>query len=180
MRLVLIQIDSFAPHHPNAHILSFYRYHFSSLAHDNSALSSEVDSVSSPFPLPSSSHSPYKPPPAVAKQGEDDDSITHLYATLEGTQVVSKFNLSEEEADLVKIFLAVIRVDLHEPSPANPQITRGADITVTINVPLGRATQIKAAQGILDANVKELEVKAKQWFQQAVQDFKIVDYGLFA
>lgn len=156
------------------------RFHFSSIAHDNSALESSEDIISTPFPLPSSVVSPYVPSNSTAA-----DSITHLYATLEGSQVVSKFNLPASEADLVKIFLAVIRVDLPEPSSAAPSVdgqskTRGADITIVMYVPLGKAAEVRNRNGELSGEVRELEVRAKGWFAQAVRDFKIVDYGLFA
>lgn len=93
---------------------------------------------------------------------------------------MSKFNLPDSDSDLVKIFLAVIRVDLQEPSAADPSTQRGADITLAVNVPLGKARDIDARQGQLDEDTKELELRAKQYFQQVVKDFTIVDYGLFA
>jgi hypothetical protein len=49
---------------------------------------------------------------------------------------------------------------------------------VTVNVPLGKAATVEAGQ--VDQSTKELELKAKQWFQEAVGSFKIVTYGLFA
>ena len=90
---------------------------------------------------------------------------------------MSKFNLPESESDLVKIFLAVIRVDLQEPSGADPSVHSGAYITLAVNVPLGKARDIDARQGQLDEDTKELELRAKQYFQQAVKDFTLGDCG---
>lgn len=151
------------------------KFHFNSIAHDNTALESSVDSVSTPFPLPSSvdgSATSALPPKLVQPV---------LYATLEGTQTVSKFNLPASEADLVKVFLAVIRVDLGEPSSADPSQRRGADITISINFPLGKASQadLKDVETV-DAATKDALVKAKQLFQDAVANFKVQDYDLFA
>lgn len=102
---------------------------------------------------------------------------------------MSKFNLPQAEADLVKIFLCLVRVDLSAsstPVTATEQRTsdnegrrRGADITLTVNVPLGRAATI-AEKGDVDDSVRALEVQAKQWFDRAVESFRVVDYGLFA
>lgn len=137
-----------------------------------------MDLVSSPFPLPSSIETPQH----------------HLYATLEGTQTVSKFNKGEAEADLVKIFLAVIRVDLgpSEASSSDPASStqqqqsgqrRGGDITICVNAPLGKASTIdkdELGQPKLSNETRKLLLQAQQAFRNAVHDFKIVDYGLFA
>ncbi|KAK9896024.1 Mog1p/PsbP-like protein [Cystobasidium minutum MCA 4210] len=152
------------------------QFHFKSIAYDNTAFSTSIDTVSSPFPLPSSVGTPQQ----------------HLYATLEGTQTVSKFNKGEDEADLVKIFLAVIRVDL---GPASSTTTseiqqqsqdnarRGGDITICVNTPLGKASSIdrdELGQPKLSDSTRSLVIQAQEAFRNAVHDFKIVDYGLFA
>lgn len=139
-----------------------------------------MDTVSSPFPLPSSINTP---------------DHHHLYATLEGTQTVSKFNKGEEDADLVKIFLAVIRVDLcPAASPAttgsgavsttsSTSTRRGGDITICVNVPLGKASSIdkdELGQPKVSDETRNLLVQAQEAFRNAIHDFKIVDYGLFA
>lgn len=142
------------------------RFHFKSIAHDNSALSTTVDAVSSPLPLPSSVESSTKGP--------------HSHVTLEGVQIASKFNLPESESDLVKIFLCLVRVDLGEPSAADSSLKRGADITVCVNVPLGKARDIDSQAGGLPDEIKQLELEAKDWFERAVKAFKICDYDLFA
>lgn len=157
-----------------------YRFHFNSIAYDNTAFSSSIDTVSSPFPLPSSITTPQH----------------HLYATLEGTQTVSKFNKGEEDADLVKIFLAVIRVDLGPASSSGgseaqeaatatftSNARRGGDITICVNVPLGKADKIdkdELGQPQLSDSTRDLLLQAQEAFRNAVHDFKIVDYGLFA
>lgn len=150
------------------------RFHFNSIAHDNTALASSVDNVSTPFPLPSTVDAAASTlPPNLVRPS--------LYAALEGTQTVSKFNLPASQADLVKIFLAVIRVDLGEPSKADPTQKRGADITISINFPLGKASETDLSNvEALDGKTKEALLQTKQWFQDAVANFKVVDYNLFA
>lgn len=150
------------------------RFHFNSIGHDNTAFSSSIDIISSPFPLPSTI--------STSKQ--------HLYATLEGTQTVSKFNKGEDEADLVKIFLAVIRVDLgpvsataHDNASAAGSARRGGDITICVNVPLGKASKIdkdELGQPKLNDETRSLLLQAQEAFRNAVHDFTVVDYGLFA
>lgn len=148
------------------------RFHFKSIAYDNTAFSTSIDTVSSPFPLSSSLETPQH----------------HLYATLEGTQTVSKFNKGEDEADLVKIFLAVIRIDLGPSSTPQAQSAdaptrRGGDITICVNAPLGKASKIdrdELGQPKLSDGTRNLLMQAQQAFRNAVHDFKVVDYGLFA
>lgn len=146
----------------------YCRYHFNSIAHDNTALSSSIDNVSSPFPLPTTS----------TTTTSTSSPSPHLYTTLEGVQIVSKFNLAASQADSVKIFLALIRVDLKEPSAADPSISRGADITICVNVPLGQAAEVE--QGKVSEDAKKIQVEAKEWFQESVRSFSVRDYGLFA
>lgn len=137
-----------------------------------------MDTVSSPFPLASSVNT----------------SQPHLYATLEGTQTVSKFNKGEDDADLVKIFLAVIRVDLGpvasstdsgnaQSAQNNSSSRRGGDITICVNVPLGKANSLdkdELGQPKLGDETRNLLLQAQEAFRNAVRDFKILDYGLFA
>lgn len=86
----------------------------------------------------------------------------------------------------MKLFLGLIRVDLGPRSQQNGASAkseqagsrRGADITICVNVPLGKTSEVDAGR-IEDGN-RDLEVKAKQWFQDIVASFKVVDYGLFA
>jgi hypothetical protein len=82
------------------------RFHFDSVAHDNSALSSSVDTIFAP------SH----PPP---------ESDTPSSVTLIGYQLVTKFN--RPNPDKVRILLALYRVQR-----AHVNI----DFVVTCNVPL--------------------------------------------
>ncbi|GAA6060536.1 hypothetical protein JCM10212_006900 [Sporobolomyces blumeae] len=86
------------------------RFHFSSLAHDNSASSSDISSIRLPDPASTAAE-----PPSVPTQGP---------AVLVGTQVVSKFNRPASEADTVLIQLALWRV----PS-------KNADVTLCVNFP---------------------------------------------
>lgn len=71
------------------HHSPLYRFHYSSLAHDNTALSSTISSLS----LPPSSSTPVLGP-----------------TVLHGEQLISKFNKGPEEADTVLILLALWRI----------------------------------------------------------------------
>ncbi|TNY17873.1 hypothetical protein DMC30DRAFT_428852 [Rhodotorula diobovata] len=115
------------------------RFHFSSLAHDNSALSSTVSSVSVPSaaPRPSGPGQPVLLGPTV----------------LRGQQTVSKFNKPESEADTVSIQLALWRV------PA-----RNADVTLCVNWPVrvgetGEERGDDEAKRVFDEAVRSFEVK---------------------
>ncbi|GAA5989126.1 hypothetical protein JCM10908_001169 [Rhodotorula pacifica] len=87
------------------------KFHFSSLAHDNAALSSDI----STYNLPSSAPHP---------QGPGLPTLLGP-ATLEGKQTVSKFNKPASEADTVLIQLALWRIP-----------DRDADVTLSVNWPL--------------------------------------------
>ncbi|GAA5908405.1 hypothetical protein JCM6882_007928 [Rhodosporidiobolus microsporus] len=126
------------------------RFHFSSLAHDNSALSSTVSSVSLP------------PTPASSALHSSSFQPTLLGPTvLTGRQSVSKFNRPAEEADEVFIQLALWRV---------PE--KDADVTLCVNWPV-----VKGDGG--DAGVGG-EDEAKRVFGEAVKSFEVKDFGLFA
>ncbi|GAA5937764.1 hypothetical protein JCM1841_004779 [Sporobolomyces salmonicolor] len=86
------------------------RFHFSALAHDNGALSSDVSSLA----LPSSAPAPAPGEPEVLGP-----------TLLSGIQLVSKFNRPASEADTVLIQLALWRI----PS-------KNADVTLCVNYPI--------------------------------------------
>lgn len=130
-----------------ANLISYiYRYHYSSLAHDNTALSSSIASISLPSPSPPPSTSTTLPPILGP-------------TTLIGTQVVSKFNKSAEEADTVLILLALWRL----PS-------KDADLVLTVNYPIKKEGKGEEESG---------EV-ARAAFEEAVRTLRIQDFGLFA
>ncbi|GAA5901621.1 hypothetical protein JCM5296_003335 [Sporobolomyces johnsonii] len=86
------------------------RFHFSALAHDNTALASDVSSLA----VPSSASAPAPGEPQVLGP-----------TLLSGTQLVSKFNRPASEADTVLIQLALWRI----PS-------KNADVTLCVNYPI--------------------------------------------
>ncbi|GAA5835593.1 hypothetical protein JCM9279_004590 [Rhodotorula babjevae] len=115
------------------------RFLFSSLAHDNSALSSTVASVSvsSAAPRPSGPGQPVLLGPTI----------------LTGTQTVSKFNRPDSEADTVLIQQALWRI------PA-----RNADVTLCVNWPVrmgetGEERDDAEARKVFDEAVRSFEVK---------------------
>ncbi|GAA6026798.1 hypothetical protein JCM8097_005870 [Rhodosporidiobolus ruineniae] len=115
------------------------RFHFSSLAHDNTALSSTVTSVTLPS-LPSISHSSSHP--------------TLLGPTvLSGTQTVSKFNRPDSEADTVLILLALWRI---------PE--KDSDVTLCVNFPVrmgetGEEREDAEARRVFDEAVKGFKIE---------------------
>jgi hypothetical protein len=116
------------------------RFHFSSLAHDNAALSSSVTSVS----LPPS-------PPAPNPQGPGLPAILGP-AVLSGLQTISKFNRPASEADTVLILLALWRI---------PQ--RDADVTLCVNWPVrvgetGEERSEDEARRVFEDAVRAFEV----------------------
>lgn len=114
------------------------RFHFSSLAHDNSALSSKVTRVD----LPSAAPHP-QGPGLPTLQGP---------AIISGLQTVSKFNKPASEADTVLIQLALWRI------PA-----RNADVTLSVNWPLrsgetGEEHDDAEARRVFDAAWRSFQV----------------------
>ncbi|KAG8853494.1 hypothetical protein FRB96_008096 [Tulasnella sp. 330] len=122
-------------------------FHFESLAHDNDALSSTVEEAQKPSGTVSAS------PPAQP-----------ACISLVGTQIVSKFNKPAEQADQVKIFLAVWRVD-----------AKNIDVVMSINVPVVTGA---------DENQKGVGQKGVDWarvaWEKAKTTLKIEDFELFA
>ncbi|BGP22991.1 ran-binding protein Mog1p [Rhodotorula toruloides] len=117
------------------------RFHFSSLALDNAALSSSVTSVSLP-PTPS----------APNPQGPGLPNILGP-AVLSGLQTISKFNRPASEADTVLILLALWRVP-----------RRDADVTMCVNWPVkdgetGEERSEEEARRVFEDAVKAFEIK---------------------
>lgn len=119
------------------------RFHFSSLAHDNSALSSNISTVD----LPSSS--------STTANGSADSSRPEVQGptVLKGTQTVSKFNRPAEEADTVLIQLALWRI----PS-------KNADVTLCVNFPIkmgesGEERDPVEARKVFESAVRSFEIK---------------------
>ncbi|BGP14069.1 hypothetical protein JCM10213_002364 [Rhodosporidiobolus nylandii] len=114
------------------------RFHFSSLAHDNTALSFTVSAVS----LPSSTPSPAPGQPTLLGP-----------TVLSGTQLVSKFNRPASEADTVLIQLALWRI---------PE--RDADVTLCVNSPVrmgetGEERSADEATRVFEEAVKAFKVE---------------------
>lgn len=111
---------------------------FQSLAHDNSALSSEIEAISvAPLPLPLSSATT----PALLGP-----------TTLVGIQKVSKFNLPPEKADSVLILMALWRI---------PE--KNSDLVLCVNFPVreagGEEVNAEAARDTFDLAVRTLLIK---------------------
>ncbi|KAK4703590.1 hypothetical protein P7C70_g2627, partial [Phenoliferia sp. Uapishka_3] len=86
------------------------RFHFNSLAHDNTALSATISSISLPTNFNNSSNT------SIPTFGP---------ATLSGRQTVSKFNLPPERADVVLVLMALWRL----PS-------KNTDLVLCVNFPV--------------------------------------------
>jgi len=128
------------------------RFHFDSLAHDNSALTSTVlsmftpPSVQPPTTVGPTTGQPIQPPPA----------------TLVGSQTISKFNTSAAQADVVEIWLSVWRLQ-----------SRNVDLVMTFNLPIRKVVDQNPAH-------QQNDESARQAWEVATQSLKIVDWDLFA
>ncbi|KAK4058892.1 hypothetical protein OIO90_000338 [Microbotryomycetes sp. JL221] len=144
---------------------SAIKFHFDSLAHDNSALSSIVSNLSTNPPSNTTTHSSMRQLPTQV-QGP---------VTLHGIQIVSKFNLPASEADKVELFVALWRL---------PQ--KNTDLVLSVNLPVGKASDnaaITTTNGVngSDAHQQpEAVARAKELFETIVRTLDIKDYGLFA
>ncbi|EPQ26965.1 uncharacterized protein PFL1_05600 [Pseudozyma flocculosa PF-1] len=122
------------------------RFHFGSLAHDNSASSSNIESVRHLEPAPSTVQ-------------HEEPAPTPRPSLLVGTQVIKKFGKATEPDDLVRIRLALWRLE-----------GKSVDLVMSLNEPLPRGTAAEAAPSAdLDAA-----------FEQAAASLKIRDWSLFA
>lgn len=127
------------------------RFHFKSLALDNSAESEKDESVST----------------VVNDRGDDTPSPV----ILTGTQMVKKFNGQSadraesagrvESADRVVVFMALYRV-----------VHKSIDLVLTMNVP------VEASGG--DAVGEQAVPAARADFDTAATSLRILDYSLFA
>ncbi|GAA96677.1 uncharacterized protein L969DRAFT_54663 [Mixia osmundae IAM 14324] len=126
------------------------RHIFDSLAHDNDAFSSKVTDVTA--------------------LSTSQDGLSR--ASLRGWQSVSKFNKSSDQADLVRIYLGLIRI----PANLTRSKTQGAEMLVCVNAPAGKALELlqQNATALQDESVP-LAV-----FEQIMDSLHIVDYSLFA
>lgn len=132
------------------------RFHFDSLANDNSAQSSNVLSTSPP-----SYPNNITTPSTEEKPSNDSTSRrTPQPILLQGIQSVSKFNRPDSEADQVHIWMALWTLD----GIGNDGL--GTDLVLTVNLP--NASQPEA----IDQTTK--------LFQLAAHSLQIIDWNLFA
>ncbi|GAA5824460.1 hypothetical protein JCM5353_000316 [Sporobolomyces roseus] len=115
------------------------RFHFSSLAHDNTALSSSITSINlrTTSMTPASSSDPEVQGPTV----------------LIGEQTVSKFNKPSEEADTVLIHLALWRIP-----------DKNTDVTLCVNYPIkigesGEQRDPEEAKKVFEEAVRSFQIK---------------------
>ncbi|WVQ75636.1 hypothetical protein IAR50_005265 [Cryptococcus sp. DSM 104548] len=136
------------------------KFHFGSIAHDNASLSSSIITPPPPSSIPCA---PSASPPAQIKA-----------TTLAGTQKIHKFSHDPtgapregHEADVpdqVWIGLALWRVWIEGAAGR-----KKADVVLSVNVNL-------SAEGGEGAKEQHL---VEGWFAQAVDSFKVEDFGLF-
>lgn len=110
------------------------RFHFSSLAHDNSASQSYVESVQ------------------VSSDTADGEETTPNPALLSGTQVVKKFGKDTEPDDTVRIFVALWRL----PS-------KNVDLVLSVNDPVlaqtnGASNHTLDAKAMFQAAAESLQI----------------------
>ncbi|BEI84500.1 hypothetical protein CcaverHIS002_0411040 [Cutaneotrichosporon cavernicola] len=138
------------------------KFHFASLAHDNAALASHINTPEESIPAPS---------PTQVSPAELANLPTPKPVLLAGTQTIHKFSHDPRggprpghEADTpddVFIALALWRINIQVGGKS-----KRADVVLSLNVPasVGKAER-DAAEG---------------WFKAAAGELKIVDWGLFA
>ena len=126
------------------------RFHHSSLALDNAALSTSVTSLSPP--LLSSLSSP--------------SSLITLPVSLSSYSKISKFNTPASAADDVLIRMGLWRIE-----------SKGIDLIVCVNYPL-REREKMTGEG--EEEEEEGEKRANELFESVKESLQVTDYGLFA
>lgn len=121
------------------------KFHFDALADDNDAKKREIEVTEGPQTHPAGPSPPAQP---------------SCWALI-GTQHVPKFNKSAEQADIVKIFVLLWRVDAKQ-----------MDVVLTINVPISTAE----AGGVGEEGVG----RVRQIWEKARSSFEVKDFELFA
>lgn len=137
------------------------RFHFDSIAHDNSASSSSVLSV---FPLPNASSS------TSATTSSSDASAAPVVRggplpaplCLVGEQTLIKYGRATGSPEVIRVWLAVFRL-----APA-----ANIDVVLSVNEPLAESA-IRGTRGLESS-------KAKGVFEEAVRTLEVRDWGLFA
>ncbi|KIO32556.1 hypothetical protein M407DRAFT_241426 [Tulasnella calospora MUT 4182] len=124
------------------------KFHFNALADDNGATKTDIELTEGPKTEQTGPSPPAQPP----------------CWTLVGTQQVPKFNKSTEQADIVKIFLLLWRVDAKQ-----------SDVVLTINVPIVTGSDGNAG----GVGEKGAELVRYVW-EKARASFKVEDFELFA
>ncbi|OAV99624.1 hypothetical protein PTTG_11730 [Puccinia triticina 1-1 BBBD Race 1] len=157
--------DNDCDNHPK----SIIKYHFDSLAHDNSSKLATIKSIT----MPKDRRQFTEPPATVAAQANDppsdDESGMKTRRTPEpvkcyGLQSVAKFN--EAESHDVHIWLALWRLN------GIGNQGRGTDLVLTFNLPhLSSADPVHFQQSVEFTD---------QIFQQAARSLHIADWSLFA
>ncbi|KAH9471405.1 hypothetical protein Pst134EA_005305 [Puccinia striiformis f. sp. tritici] len=151
----------------NNHPLIMYRYHFDSLAQDNSSDLATIKSIS----LPEDLNQFTEPPPILSNQPTDPTIVktrrTPVPVKCYGLQSVSKFNASESESHEVHIWLGLWRLR------GIGNDGRGTDLILTFNLPNLPSSSHYAhfQQSVEFTNII---------FQQAACSLQIVDWSLFA
>ncbi|KAK1922250.1 hypothetical protein DB88DRAFT_497668 [Papiliotrema laurentii] len=136
------------------------RYHFDSIAHDNSSLSNTILTPAPASPLPSQPTSlPSTPSPVI----------------LTGTQKIHKFSHDPtgaprpgheaDTADTVFIALALWRVWLHFDGGRKKK----ADLVCSVNVNLSA----------VDGKGEQERLAVEEWWTRSVQSLRILDFELF-
>ncbi|KNE93205.1 hypothetical protein PSTG_13454 [Puccinia striiformis f. sp. tritici PST-78] len=155
--------DNNGKNHPK----SIIKYHFDSLAHDNSSDLATIKSISLPKDL-----NQFTEPPLWNSYGPTDPTITGarkmpVPVKCYGLQLVSKFNASESESRKVLIWLGLWRLR----GIGNDGC--GTNLVLTFNLPNLPSSSHHAhfQQSVEFTNII---------FQQATRSLQIVDWSLFA
>ncbi|PWN52061.1 Mog1p/PsbP-like protein [Violaceomyces palustris] len=126
------------------------KFHFNSLAHDNSASSALVEQIY---------HLPQAPQADVTMGSTSAPAPTPAPILLEGIQTVRKFGKADLPEDSVRVWLALWRL----PS-------KNVDLVLSLNEPIDKSGETSP----------QAPSPVKALFETSAQSLKIVDWSLFA
>lgn len=149
-------------HHPRTII----KYHFDSLAHDNSSNLTTIKSID----IPEDSAEFYEQPSTIEPNLPSSSSgrrRTPRPIRLYGIQTVSKFNLPDSESHQVHIWLGLWRLNGIGNNGA------GTDLVLTFNLP--QLPSLSSDSSHFQNSIHQ----ADRLFHQAANSLEILDWSLF-
>ncbi|KDN37019.1 Mog1p/PsbP-like protein [Tilletiaria anomala UBC 951] len=170
--IILEVLESVKEGDANENMEAAVRYHFDSLAHDNSALSSTIESTTfldtSSFPVP---------PPLPDASSIVPRERTPSPWLVSGLQVVPKYGRTTDPPHCVRIHLAVWRL--------RPK--KDVDLVLSFNIPQPQPqptaageTAANAGSEMVSEHVSRDEAILAEVFRKAASTLTIEDWNLFS